>query len=468
MSRLLTSAGTLLACLALLARQTVRADETKFSGMSYLDNGTIRLGIDLSLGGAITYLSKSGSAENVVNSFDYGRQIQMSYYSGPVPFSVGDKHPAEHWKHLGWNPIQAGDDFHHGSQVIDFKNDGHQIYVKCIPLIWPLDNVPAECTFESWVTLAGNTVRVRARLNNARSDHTQYPARRQEMPAIYTNGRYYRLMTYTGPEPFTGKPLVRIEKKSGEPGPWSSWLATENWAALVDEHDWGLGVWQAGCYDFAGGFAGKPGSGGVHDSPTGYLAPGFVEIIDHDTMHQYEYVLVLGSLDEIRRYARDRAPSDTLPNYQFLNRQHWWLVNAEDEGPAHHGWRVHLERPDPQLISPPTFWKAEAVPRLVITATCRLSRPRARLFFKTLDDNAFSESKAVDFDLRPDERRHYYTVDMSAAARYRGIITGLRLDPEPNGAVGDFIHLDAVQAPEHVHSRKRVGSLGGLMPAADP
>ena len=74
-----------------------------------------------SLGGAITYLSVSGKDENVVNSFDYGRQIQMSYYSGPVPFSVGDKQPAPHWKHLGWNPIQTGDDFHHGSRVIDAR-----------------------------------------------------------------------------------------------------------------------------------------------------------------------------------------------------------------------------------------------------------------------------------------------------------------------------------------------------------
>jgi len=77
--------------------------------MSYLDNGTIKLGIDLNRGGAITYLSPAKEDKNVVNSFDFGRQIQMSYYAGPVPFVVGDKEPAKHWRHLGWNPIQTGD-----------------------------------------------------------------------------------------------------------------------------------------------------------------------------------------------------------------------------------------------------------------------------------------------------------------------------------------------------------------------
>jgi len=77
--------------------------------MSWLDNGTIRLGVDLTLGGAITWLSRSGSDVNVINSHDWGRQVQMSYYAGPVPFVVGEKRPKKYWEGLGWNPIQVGD-----------------------------------------------------------------------------------------------------------------------------------------------------------------------------------------------------------------------------------------------------------------------------------------------------------------------------------------------------------------------
>src|SRR6516164_5519165 len=51
-----------------------------------LDNGTIKVGVDTSFGGAITYLSQSGSTNNLINDYDHGRQVQQSYYSGPANF----------------------------------------------------------------------------------------------------------------------------------------------------------------------------------------------------------------------------------------------------------------------------------------------------------------------------------------------------------------------------------------------
>ena len=96
------------------------------------------------------------------------------------------------------------------------RNDAKQIYVKCVPLHWPLDNVPGECTYECWFELEGAAVQARCRLVNNRPDRTQYPARNQEYPALYTNGPWYRLMTYTGDQPFTGGELSRIEKRPGE------------------------------------------------------------------------------------------------------------------------------------------------------------------------------------------------------------------------------------------------------------
>src|SRR5438874_1805776 len=35
-----------------------------------LDNGTIKVGVDTSYGGAITYLSQSGSTNNLINDYD--------------------------------------------------------------------------------------------------------------------------------------------------------------------------------------------------------------------------------------------------------------------------------------------------------------------------------------------------------------------------------------------------------------
>ena len=87
------------------------------SQIEFIDNGTIKLGISKDLGGAITYISKSGTDENVINNFDWGRQIQMSF-SGPVPYNEAGQKPKDHWKHIGWNPIQAGDDHGNGSRSL--------------------------------------------------------------------------------------------------------------------------------------------------------------------------------------------------------------------------------------------------------------------------------------------------------------------------------------------------------------
>ena len=73
-------------CSADMAVSQVRAEQ-----MSFLDNGTIRIGVDLDIGGTITFLARSNGGENLINSHDLGRQVQQSYYSGPHPF--GKAHP---------------------------------------------------------------------------------------------------------------------------------------------------------------------------------------------------------------------------------------------------------------------------------------------------------------------------------------------------------------------------------------
>src|SRR5438105_2744667 len=45
--------------------------------LSIVDNGVVRLGVDLNAGGAVTYLSKSAEDNNIINSWDWGRQVQM-------------------------------------------------------------------------------------------------------------------------------------------------------------------------------------------------------------------------------------------------------------------------------------------------------------------------------------------------------------------------------------------------------
>jgi hypothetical protein len=92
--------------------------------MTFLDDGEVRIGMDLAMGGAITCVSSKDHPANIINSADLGRQVQMSHYSGPWPFEFGDKKPHPAWAGLGWNPIQTGDCYLNPSKVVEHHNDG--------------------------------------------------------------------------------------------------------------------------------------------------------------------------------------------------------------------------------------------------------------------------------------------------------------------------------------------------------
>jgi hypothetical protein len=415
--------------------------------MSYLDNGTIKVGVDRTLGGAITYLSRVRDPQNVVNNWDWGRQIQMSYYSGPTPFVPAGKTLAPEWRHLGWNPVQAGDHFKNPSKTLQLTNDGRTIFVKSTPMQWPLDGVPSECTFETWLTLKGNCVNVRSRMTNARGDKTQYPARMQELPAVYTNAPYHRLMTYTGTEPFRRGELKRIEYVPKKDHPWTSWLATEHWAALVDDTGFGLGVSHPGCVSFSGGFAGKPGTGGTKDAPTGYLAPNRIEVIDHNIVHEFEYVLILDDLENIRREVYRRAGKLRPPTWDFAtDRQHWHFVNATDGGwPIKGELDLSLATDDPQLISPVGFWLAEDAPVLKIEAAFTTRDTSAQVFWSTHANPGFAEARSHTFPIVGDGTMRTYSVPLGEHNDYKGGITGLRIDPARGGRAGERVRVKTIE-----------------------
>jgi hypothetical protein len=297
--------------------------------------------------------------------------------------------------------------------------------------------------------LAGQAAHVRAKLTNHRADTTQYPARGQELPAVYTNGPYWRLMTYTGSQPFSGEALAQIVKPAGEPGPWTHWNATERWSALVDDSGWGLGVWNPDTTRHGGGFAGKPGAGGAHDSPTGYIAPLRAEILDHDIEYSYQFALVLGTLDEIRGWVARQPRPAALPHWTFdRTRAGWTYTNATDTGlPIRGKLEVQLDHDDPQLVGPPTFWRAADAPIVEITVDSNFDEPvKAQLFFSTLDRPGFLAEQVVDFELGGrTEKPATYRVRLADAPGYRGAITQLRFDPIPRGKPGGKIDVYSIR-----------------------
>lgn len=400
--------------------------------MSYLDNGTIKIGVDLNLGGAITYLSLADREANVVNNWDWGRQIQMSHYSGPTPFEVPGKQPARAWAKFGWNPVQAGDHFGHASKVVESSNDEKELFIKCVPMQWSFADVPSECRYETRITLKGNTAKVRCKLIASRQDNTLYPAQAQECPAIYVNSDYYRLMTYNGEEPFTGKATSRISKrvKKGDDFPWARFHATEHWAAQVNDDGFGLGVYQPGCVKFLGGFSGKPRQGGTKEPSTGYIAPLRHEMLDHNIEFAYEYMLILGQLNDIRKQAYELHGDAKLPAFSFTkNRQGWTFANARDQGwPVKDFWHLTAREPGAQLFSPTTFWQAKDAPLLKIEAAFKGKGDHVRVFWLRQLRGEFRAEESSVFAIKGDGEMRQYQFKLGESPMYEGGNLQLRID----------------------------------------
>lgn len=434
-------------CLLTFLNSSAEGKNPRPAKMSFLSNEQIKIGVDLNLGGAITYLSVASKDDNMVNNWDWGRQIQMSHYAGPVPFEVGDKKPAPHWKHLGWNPVQAGDDFRNPSRVLESRNDGKEIYIKCIPMQWPLNNVPSECVFESWISLAKNIVNVRSKITMQRKDITFYAARMQELPAIYVNAPYHRLMTYRGSKPGTNEAVSVITYKPTVDQPWTSWLATECWSALVNDQDFGVGVCHPGCFRMSGGFAGKPGRGGTHDVHTGYLAPNHIEHLDPNGEFEHRYHIVVGNLDEIRSTSLKLLGNSFLTEWVFSkDRQHWHLVNATDTGwPIRGELNIDLSQNDPQLVSPAFCVDARKVPKLYLHAAFKAKDPNGQVYWSTHDQPGLSEKRSNRFKFINDGEFHEYMIDLSQNAEWKGTITDLRIDPTPSGEKGAGIRVKSIR-----------------------
>jgi hypothetical protein len=266
------------------------------------DNGKLTVKFDLTRGGAISWISHSGSQRSFVNITDEGRYIQQSYYAGK---SLDRKAEGQspNWSPWAWNPIQVGDAFRNRAKILDYKQSKDSLYVKCIPMQWDMNNRPAEAEMEQWTFLNGNILTIRNRLTCHRTDeiYGEGLMLNQELPAVYPISALKNLFTYEGNAPFTNAPYKKLEVKNLSSGFWGRYKeVTENWMAFVDDANVGMLVYNPRCTMFLAGMAGEP-SKEASDGSTSYIAPIKDEMLNKNSIYEYEYYILIGSLDEMRK-----------------------------------------------------------------------------------------------------------------------------------------------------------------------
>jgi len=287
-----------------------------------LKNSKIHFKVDLTRGGAICYISKATSDRNIINIADEGRYVQQSYYAGEK-LDRKSEGQSPRWSPWTWNPIQVGDVYRNRAKILDYKKTEKTIYVKCIPMLWDMNNMPAEAEMEQWTTLSGNVLKIKNRLTCHRTDtiYGEGKMNSQELPAVYPISALKNLYTYFGNQPFTNAALSNPESIYLDKGFWGRYsndMVTENWMAYVDDSKWGIGVYNPQCSNFLAGMYLGEGGEASSDS-TSYIAPIKQHKLNKNDIYEYEYYLIVGNLNEIRSAIYKLKKKQLLKNHEKSN-----------------------------------------------------------------------------------------------------------------------------------------------------
>lgn len=269
-----------------------------------IQNKYLTVKLDLTRGGAIKYISKAKEDRNIVNIHDEGRYIQQSYYAGRA-LDRQDEGQMKSWSPWRWNPIQVGDCYRNRAEILAAETQKNSLYTKCVPMLWDMNNKPAEATMEQWVSIKGKVITVKNRFVSNRTDdlYGENIKSHQELPAVYPISALKNLYSYLGDKPFEKEDLKNIEVVHLEDGFWGRYQnnqVTEHWMAFVDDNNWGMGVYCPISSNFLAGMSGKPGFE-AKDGPTSYIAPVKTFAFKKRDVLEYTYYIIIDDLSKIRK-----------------------------------------------------------------------------------------------------------------------------------------------------------------------
>jgi hypothetical protein len=156
---------------------------------------------------------------------------------------------------------------------------------------------------EQWTFLNANVLTIRNRLTCHRTDQIYGDSIEcdQELPAVYPISALKNLFMYDGNAPFTNDSLKQTEVNNLASGFWGIYEnVPENWMAFVDDNHFGMAVYNPQCTRFLAGMSGVPGKEAT-DGSTSYIAPVKKEILYKNCVYEYEYYIVIGTLDDMRK-----------------------------------------------------------------------------------------------------------------------------------------------------------------------
>jgi hypothetical protein len=247
----------------------IKTSITEGDRILYLDSGTVKVGIDKFWGGAISEIWYQ--EENMVNNFDGGRLIGVSFYDSNMPPASSNPNDT------GWNPTPS-DMYSHTNQPLEYSFSDNTLYLKTRYIQWyPNDkgggqgkSIPTDIIVETWIEFLNQPETIHLKYKVTNEGNESHGIANQEFPFAYVRTPFNRFVSYTGNAPWTNdniqeKEIALNQSTSGKV------VASENWSGLVNADDIGLVLWAPQTYrSFSYSYFNNPGE---PENPTFYLLP---------------------------------------------------------------------------------------------------------------------------------------------------------------------------------------------------
>ena len=263
---------------------------------TYLDNGTIRIGVNRSAGATLGWFSLSQIDFNYLNRFDLGRYLQQSWYGD----EDGSDWNGKPWR---WNPVQGGNWQHVPAEVTSFETGEFRLTSNSIPVHWATGEAIEDVRFKQTIELHGPVVAIEFEMSyHGKKSHK---ARHQELPAIFLDHTLKYLHCLEAGE---------SEMTSFVPGwPNERVSLTRDWFASLNDDGHGIGIWAPGaeeltCYRAEGGPAPQ------RKGACSYLAPIKTMAIEPGFTYRYQVFLTIGTTPHFKnRFHEIVAPIAQVP-----------------------------------------------------------------------------------------------------------------------------------------------------------
>ena len=403
--------------------------EITSNNVLYLDNGVLKVGVKLDWGGAISEIWYKGV--NLINNHDTGRLIQISLYDRNDYYNYSDCGDPN-W---GWNPVQGGDKYKHGSPVITYYSKGYELYIKTRPYQWNPDNkgggsdtpVYSDVILEQWVSFGPqpNILKIKYRITSLSSDF--HAATAQESPCLYTNSMFNRFVIYNGTSPWTNDSLSYYSLPV-YPDPALVKRSVEYWAALVNSTNDGIGIYSPYLYKsfIALGF---PSS-----ASTSYFRGHREFSIHSNGVLEDEIYVIAGSISKIRKEVYElHSDTSSQLSWDFNNTDNyndmWYAENQISDFSVSGGYlNMNSSGNDPYIVLTNALGiEAKSHTRMEIRMFVSAGNTGA-IYFTNLTDENFDDNKVISFNLQPGSFM-VYDLNLSSVSGWQGVIEELRFDP---------------------------------------